>query len=258
MTTTQHERHDVTITTAGRYRSKPVEVDAIKWTGVNDREVSAWLEAHQAYNLGSTSIADGQLAIHHPDGDIFARPGEWIIHIADDGIFRIVRSDIEFAKCFERADQAERNPTEYPLVWNTDQVRERIKAALHRSVGTPLVDSLMDVVRDLMAQVAAGEYERAGSSRRVICRLQEMNAGLRANLALHDGVTRSAPCMTARTPPTSAATRSSAAPSTGITRPARRAAASAPSTTTTTAAAPASTTTTARTPATSGPRRTDR
>jgi hypothetical protein len=86
---------------ATRWRTIPVEVDAIQWTGDNYREVAGLLERAGVYSVASTSLANDELAIHLPDGDIYVPLGDWIV-CSGDGQLRLV-PDAEFGKSFEPA-----------------------------------------------------------------------------------------------------------------------------------------------------------
>ena len=56
-----------------RYRKKPVEVDAVQWTGTNVREVQAFASGDKI------QYGDGLLVISTLEGDARASPGDWII-----------------------------------------------------------------------------------------------------------------------------------------------------------------------------------
>ena len=61
----------------GHYRKKPVEIEALQWSGSNWHEMLAWVkwEGH-----GDVWVTDGdKLIIPTLEGDMTASPGDWII-----------------------------------------------------------------------------------------------------------------------------------------------------------------------------------
>ena len=85
-----------------------------------------------------------------------------------------------------------------PDLWNTDQVRHMVDAALQNSMDDcarckacdSQVDAVMEVIRDLMATIAAAEHERASERQQMILRLQAKLAETRRQLAVRQGVDR--------------------------------------------------------------------
>jgi hypothetical protein len=69
----------------GKYRKKPVEIEAVKWTGANIEEVLALVDFEKLPSDGEyvhPSIgqsADGTLDIPTLEGTMTARPGDWVI-----------------------------------------------------------------------------------------------------------------------------------------------------------------------------------
>lgn len=54
-----------------KYRKKPVEIEAIRWTGKNLNEISAF--------MGKAKVVDRRIRIHTLEGAIYASEGDWII-----------------------------------------------------------------------------------------------------------------------------------------------------------------------------------
>ncbi len=78
---------DQTSTKPTRFRVRDADVDAMQWTGGNARQIGEWLTAAGAYDQISTSAGDGVFAIHTPDRDDRATPGDWIIEGVTGRIF---------------------------------------------------------------------------------------------------------------------------------------------------------------------------
>ncbi len=60
-----------------RYRKKPVEIEAIRWTGENINEVYAFAEAHT--DVPALTVQDGNVAVETLEGTMRAEAGDWII-----------------------------------------------------------------------------------------------------------------------------------------------------------------------------------
>jgi hypothetical protein len=60
------------------YRKRPVEIQAVQWTGDNDYEIAAFLNLASADYLYSDSNRE-QLTIHTLEGDHRASLGDYII-----------------------------------------------------------------------------------------------------------------------------------------------------------------------------------
>lgn len=58
-----------------RFRKKPVEIEAIQWTGGNVDEIREFAGEDVGYHHSTT----GQLAIETSEGSIWATPGDWVI-----------------------------------------------------------------------------------------------------------------------------------------------------------------------------------
>jgi hypothetical protein len=85
-----------------KYRSKPVVIDAVQYTGTNDSigEVKAFMpQGGFAYNHGT---APPSLIIKTLEGDMKASPGDWIIK-GTRGEFYPCKPDV-FATKYEKVD----------------------------------------------------------------------------------------------------------------------------------------------------------
>lgn len=74
-----------------RYRKRPIEVDAVQWTGENAAEVAAFLglPADPNWPVAPT------IAIKTAHGDVaYVRPGDWIIPDSEPGTFYPVKPDV--------------------------------------------------------------------------------------------------------------------------------------------------------------------
>lgn len=58
-----------------KFRKKPVEIEAVRWTGENHDEVAAL----GTINRGSIQRKDRALPIRTPEGEMLANVGDWII-----------------------------------------------------------------------------------------------------------------------------------------------------------------------------------
>ena len=72
-----------------------------------------------------------------------------------------------------------------PDLWNSDQVRDLIVNALARSAGDSQADRVMEVIRDVLATVAAAQCESAARTQQTITRLRAKLDEARTRLALH-------------------------------------------------------------------------
>lgn len=64
-----------------RYRKKPVEIEAIQWTGSNQAEIADFMGTSPVFEDAPDGSARGdavRLRTIHGD-DAWARPGDWII-----------------------------------------------------------------------------------------------------------------------------------------------------------------------------------
>lgn len=62
----------------GKYRKKPVVIDAFKWTGGPDQtEDPEWII--EAINSGAVFVGKGALVIKTLEGSMLAQPGDYII-----------------------------------------------------------------------------------------------------------------------------------------------------------------------------------
>lgn len=59
----------------GKYRKKPVVIEAIRWTGKNIKEVNTFL----GDGLDEDLLQDQPIIIETLEGDITAQVGDWII-----------------------------------------------------------------------------------------------------------------------------------------------------------------------------------
>lgn len=60
------------------YKKKPVEVQAIQWTGENDEEIKEFCNSN-CYILNWDYVAPKDLIIHTLEGNMLARVGDYII-----------------------------------------------------------------------------------------------------------------------------------------------------------------------------------
>lgn len=81
---------------AGKYRKKPVVIDAVQITGDNDTELLAWLNK---FVVPFEVIRDHTFVIHTLEGDMTAVPNDWIIR-GVQGEFYPCKPDI-FDKTYE-------------------------------------------------------------------------------------------------------------------------------------------------------------
>jgi hypothetical protein len=91
----------------GKYRKKPVVIDAFLWTGdQNQTEAPLWIvEAIQNKKVRFSSWEDGLLmCIETIEGLMCAKPGDWIIRGVMGGIYPC-RGDI-FKMTFEPSGEA--------------------------------------------------------------------------------------------------------------------------------------------------------
>lgn len=61
-----------------RYRTKPVTVEALQWTGDNLGEVLAWASRH------AVPQPDGGLMVQTLNGSVWAKPGDYLIRRDDE------------------------------------------------------------------------------------------------------------------------------------------------------------------------------
>ena len=66
----------------GRFRKKPVEVDAIRWTGANPNRVKAFTGEQALIDYGT-----GELKIPTLEGVMTAQIGDWIIRGIQDEFY---------------------------------------------------------------------------------------------------------------------------------------------------------------------------
>lgn len=68
-----------------RYRTKPVEIEAIQWTGLNLEEIKQFVGESLEYNILDTAWEVGKsrphiyMKIHTLEGDMYASVGDYII-----------------------------------------------------------------------------------------------------------------------------------------------------------------------------------
>lgn len=72
-----------------KFRERPVVIEAIQWTGKNLDEVMSELFFVPQHPI----TEDGRLIIFTPDGEIQARPGDWIIK-SINGELDVYKADI--------------------------------------------------------------------------------------------------------------------------------------------------------------------
>jgi hypothetical protein len=82
---TPREEKKMETSTAGRYRKKPVVIDAVRWTGRNIKAVLSLVDFEklpsdgQYVHPGIGEVATGELQIPTLEGVMTAQPGDWII-----------------------------------------------------------------------------------------------------------------------------------------------------------------------------------
>lgn len=79
-----------------RFRTKPVEVDAIQWTGDNLVEVMAWC------GFNAKHQPDGGLSILTNEGTLWVRHGNWVIRSRGDELRSC--SPATFADAYESVE----------------------------------------------------------------------------------------------------------------------------------------------------------
>lgn len=68
-----------------RYRTKPVEIEAIQWTGLNLEEIKQFVGESLKYDILDTAWEFGKgrphiyMKIHTLEGDMYASVGDYII-----------------------------------------------------------------------------------------------------------------------------------------------------------------------------------
>lgn len=65
-----------------KYRKKPVEIEAIQWNGENINEIRGFALNNCSFNMlqySNTDIPIYTLVIHTLEGDMVAKPGDFII-----------------------------------------------------------------------------------------------------------------------------------------------------------------------------------
>lgn len=89
----------------GRYRKRPIEIEALQMAGGNTVEIARWITAGGGTFRAITNAQDATkdlLIIHTLEGDMVAADGDWIIKgIA--GEFYPCKPDI-FAATYEECD----------------------------------------------------------------------------------------------------------------------------------------------------------
>ena len=91
-----------------RFRKKPVEIEAVQFTGENAATIFAWMDASTGSAEPSIrKVSEGVLVIRTLEGDMTAQRLDWIIR-GVKGEFYPCKPDI-FAATYDPA--AEANPT---------------------------------------------------------------------------------------------------------------------------------------------------
>jgi hypothetical protein len=80
-----------------RYRKKPVEIDAIRWTGENGDEIESWSE-------GQVRCGDTFAVVRTLEGEMRGNVGDWIIR-GVQGEYYACKNDI-FVATYEPADRS--------------------------------------------------------------------------------------------------------------------------------------------------------
>lgn len=84
-----------------RFRKKPVEIDAVRWTGFNYDEVQSFV----GDKVTSGFVSERGLLVHTLEGTITARVGDWIIK-GIQGEFYPCKPDI-FEQTYEPVESYE-------------------------------------------------------------------------------------------------------------------------------------------------------
>ena len=89
----------MTTTSITRYRTRPAEVEAIRWTGENCKAVFAFIGWPPC---GDDELDHSQLLGLGDNGDATAGAGDWVVRVADDR-FEVL-TDEEFRAQYEACD----------------------------------------------------------------------------------------------------------------------------------------------------------
>ena len=81
-----------------KYRKKPVVIEAMRWDGLNQREIETW-----AGKIFAPDLSD-KLAIITLEGQFYASIGDWIIQ-GVKGEFYPCKPDL-FEATYEKVDEA--------------------------------------------------------------------------------------------------------------------------------------------------------
>lgn len=79
-----------------RYRRKPIEIDAILWTGTN------LIDALQFVTTGDVGKSDDRFTLKTREGDSTAKPGDYIVRSAA-GVFTICPAHV-FEQTYEAVE----------------------------------------------------------------------------------------------------------------------------------------------------------
>ncbi len=77
-----------------RFRKKPVEIDAVQWTGAASDELLALFPSGWRITVDG-SLSDPKLAIHTREGTMFANVGDWIIRGVENELYPCAPSIFE-------------------------------------------------------------------------------------------------------------------------------------------------------------------
>jgi hypothetical protein len=80
-----------------RYRKKPVEIDAIRWTGENGDEIESW-------SAGRVRCEGRQAVVRTLEGEMRGDVGDWIIR-GVQGEYYPCKNDV-FVTTYEPADRS--------------------------------------------------------------------------------------------------------------------------------------------------------
>lgn len=81
-----------------RFRKRPLEVEAVQFTDDNVAEVLEF----GGENVWYTTLPEPLIGVHTLEGDVYARPGSWIVK-GQVGEFWPIRGDI-FEETYERVE----------------------------------------------------------------------------------------------------------------------------------------------------------
>lgn len=82
-----------------RYVKRPMEVDAVKWDGLNAEEVDGFVGGKSGPE-GSSFVMGDEVQIQNPGGVLVVKKGEYIVRSVDGSFY--VDQAADFEACFDR------------------------------------------------------------------------------------------------------------------------------------------------------------